>query len=397
MAFEAILLFMAAGGGAPLINPHIDVQGVATIRAFSADETRSRNDNGFGKLRFGSGEDGAQIGELTLVVNAGLNDWAGLYLHAQHQPEFDHVVDLVEGYLYVEVPAADRWLVGFDGGAVFPGVSRENRGVGWANTYTLTNAASFTWIGEDIRPIGARAGVTYLGDTVSGSIKGGVFYGNDPAAAVLAFGGWALNDLETPLLSEVDLPDDTRFPDEIEPFQEFDNRFGYQVLAELDIGAIGGVSLYWYDNRGDIDASEPGRVVWDTRFFAASAEFSLPWRLSLLPSVMIGDTETPTRGTNYETASLLISRDFGLPGSLGPVRISARGDWFEQDDIRANAPNDLSEDGVAGTVAARWSFGRFHEFVAELVHVRAQRETGPGGAPSETRETLTQIEYRFAF
>ncbi len=386
-----------------LWDPWIDVQGLASVRAYTSDEERSRLDGGFGRLRFGGdgseADQNVQIGELALVVDAGVNDYVGLRLHAQHQPEFDNAVDLAEALIYADIPVNARWELSFDGGAILPGLSRENRGVAWSNTYTITNSPGFTWIAEEVRPVGARVGATYLGDSFSVSGKGGLFYANDASGITVAFGGWALNDLKTPIFSEVRLPDNLSPGGRGvgAPYEELDDRFGYQFLAEVDIYAIGGISFLWWDNRGDITASGPDGVVWDTRFFGASGEFSLPCKISFLPSLLVGDTETPLLGSEFRTASALFARDFGLPGDLGSLRIALRGDWFDQDDIRANPPNSLTEDGLSGTVAARWSLGRFHEFLGEIVHVRSEREFAEAGLPSDREETLVQVEYRFVF
>ncbi len=373
----------------------VRVSGLVGGRVTLTDDELVRQDGGFGRFRHGSrsGERtvDAQISTFALVRDVDVANRIGLLLHSQHQPEFEDSFGLIEGYVYARQPIGDRWTASFEGGALFPDVSRENTGIGWTNTYTLSNTPGFTWIGEEVRPIGPRVGGSYFGDTFAATVKGGVFFGNDVSGAALPFGGFAINDLITPLGGEVDFRDDPPFPPSLEPFEEFDGRPGYQALVEFDLYEFGGISLLWWDNQGDLDASAPGAVVWDTRFFAASAQIQLPGGVSFLPSAMVGQTENPILGTEFRTVSGLVSRDFGR------ARLSARFDWFEQDDIRTDPPNPLSEDGFALLAAARYTLAPSHEVIAEAIYAQADNETDATGEPLETNEGIVQVEYRLRF
>lgn len=403
-AAACVWLLSHAGAQERFFDPSFDVAGHAGVRFASPDDDVARVDGGFGKFRFGG--DGerdadAQIGEIAVELDARLNDWFGVVLHAQHQPEQSNAVDIVEGYFLAEPRLSDSLSLIVKGGAFFPGLSKENRGVGWSNTYTITNSAANTWIGEDIRSFGTTVGGRYTGDAVSASIEGGLFFGNDVPGAVLTFGGWSLNDLKTPIFGENQVPlleSDDRAP-AFDPFQEIDGRAGFQIKADFVSYALGGLTLVYWDNRGDINQSRPDAVVWDTRFFGATAEFTLPYDISFLPALMIGETATPAVNNEFWTISALFSRYFG------PVQAAFRAEYFEQDDKIANNGVALgeerglnfAEEGFALTAAARYNFGSRHEFLAEIIHQQTDRASGATTEPIDLQETQIQLGYRVAF
>lgn len=376
----------------------LDFAGLAGFRTALSSRVPAREDGGASRLRFGAQPDGdrdvfAEPSEVAVEATLRATDGLSIFVHAQYQPEDDQAADIVRGFVQYERAVNDRVRAGFKGGAYFPGVSKENRGVGWTSTYTLTNSAGFSWLGEEVRPVGARAFSSYGGDGFSVGVDAGFFFANDVSGEALAFGGFALNDIKTPLNGRVLTfdPANPGVPLEIVPFQELDNRPGYQVGLDVQVHGIGAVSMLYWDNNADLAASRPGAGLWDTRFFAASGETVLPGSLTLLPSFMTGTTENATgAGTDFTTAAMLLARDFG------PVRLAARGEYFDQDDLRVQPAVPLDEQGAAVTVAASGLLGRHHQFIGEVVHIRSDRDAlGPAG--QNQRETLLQAEYRFIF
>ncbi len=379
-------------------DPDLQVTGLAGFRAVLPSDARARIDGGPSRVRFGDGSDGgedvlADIAEIAVEVEARANDWLSLFLHAQYQPEDDQIADLVSGFIRIEPPAMGRTAVSFKGGAFFPGISKENRGTAWSNTYTLTNSASKSWIGEDVRPIGTALGVTYTGDSYALGIEGTAFFANDVSGAALARGGWSLTDIKTPLTGAIRTfnPSDPDGLSVFEPFREGDGRPGVQMRVDLDIFALGGISLLYWNNLADLDKTIDGDSLWRTRFFAADAEVLLPWSISLLPQIMVGRTEHPTLGTRFLSASALAARHFG------PVRGALRLEYFAQDNIRDMPELRLDEEGHAVTAAASYALGRYHQFIGEVVYVRSQRDGSALPAARDQNETLFQLEYRFGF
>ena len=68
---------------------------------------------------------------------------------------------------------------------------------GWRSPYTLTNSAINSWVGEELRTVGAEYAPDWLGQK-SGhdfnvGISAAIFGWNDPAGTVVATRGWGLH------------------------------------------------------------------------------------------------------------------------------------------------------------------------------------------------------------
>lgn len=393
---------MLVGGPAvaQIWDPDLQLGAVASLRIVLPDVVRARHDGGESRVRYGDGSDWGgdvlfSIGEIAAEIDAAANPWMSLFLHAQYQPEDKHAVGIVRGFLEIVAPPIEQTTLRLRGGAYFPGVSRQNREVGWSNSYTLTNSAAMTWIAEEVRPIGVTLTASHNWQSFSATLEGGFFFANDASGAALALGGFALNDIKTTLTGEVRTFDPFRTagspgaPEVVEPFQELDGDPGYHVLGKIDFFDYGGASILYWDNRGDTSASRPDSVVWDTKFFAAEMELFLPLKLELFPGFMVGKTRNPELGTDFWTVSILVARDFGR------LRTAVRYDHFDQDDERGLVEPSLDEEGDALTTAVSYSIGSHHRIAAEVVYVAAEREAP--AADGQTRELMAQLEYRLVF
>lgn len=383
---------------AQIWEPDLHVGALAAARVVLPDVVRARREGGESRLRYGDGSDyGGDVlfspAEGAVEVDAAANRWLALFLHGQYQPEDPHGVGLVRGFLEVTPPPLGATALRVTGGAYFPGVSRQNRDLAWGNSYTLTNSAAHTWIGEEVRPIGMKVSASRSAEELSATLEGGFFFANDGSGAALALGGWALNDIKTSLTGDVRTfdPSGGSYAAVVEPFHELDDRPGFHVLAEVDLQRWGGLSLLYWDNRGDTAASRPDAVVWETRFFAADLEVSLPGQVTLLPAGMVGETRNPELGTDFWTVSTLLSRDFGA------LRTALRYDHFAQSDVGAVPGPSLDEDGDAVTAALSCFWGSYQRFAAELVYVTARRDAAAPSAAGRKNETMFQIEYRLVY
>ena len=84
-------------------------------------------------------------------------------------------------------------------GAFFPPISLENDGIGWTSRWTLTPSAINSWVGEELRTIGAELRVEHRGDAGTFSAQAALFGRNDPAGELLAARGWSMGDLTSGL------------------------------------------------------------------------------------------------------------------------------------------------------------------------------------------------------
>lgn len=397
-AFGCLLLGLSSGWPGPVAASPIEVffAGHGALRTGLTGDVRDRFDGGSSRLRYGARADGDrdtvfEISEIALEATVLTEFGLSLFAHVQYQPEDDQGVDIVRGYALYEPPLTGPIRVTFKGGAFFPGLSRENRGVGWMNDYTLTNSAAIAWIGEDVRPVGVLAGLSHPGDSVSVSLEGGFFFANDVSGEVLALGGFALTDIKTPLNGRT-RSFDARTPGEplsVDPFQELDGRPGVQAQAEIQAHGLGALTLLYWDNRADTEDSRPGAGLWNTHFMGVSAETILPGSVTFVPTMIAGRTHNRIGlGTDFFALSALVSRDFG------PVRLTARGDVFTQDDLRLAPDNPLDERGSALTLAAIGVIGAHHQIAGEFVHVHSRRSVL---GDAREGETLLQAEYRIVF
>ena len=88
-------------------------------------------------------------------------------------------------------------------GAFYPSFSLENGDRGWQSPFTYSYSAINTWIGEEIRPIGAEWSLRrrlegFRSNHELRAFAAG-FYGNDPAGTLLFWRGWSLHDRQTRL------------------------------------------------------------------------------------------------------------------------------------------------------------------------------------------------------
>jgi hypothetical protein len=83
-------------------------------------------------------------------------------------------------------------------GAFYPPFSLENTDLGWSSPFTYSYSAINTWLGEEVRPIGAewslRRRLGFAGSPHELRVFASAFYGNDPAGTFLFWRGWSLHD-----------------------------------------------------------------------------------------------------------------------------------------------------------------------------------------------------------
>src|SRR5207248_11116308 len=71
-------------------------------------------------------------------------------------------------------------------GAFFPPISLENESTGWTSPWTLTPSAINSWVGDELRTIGAETSLLWRYQGGEAGLLGAVYGANDPAGALLA-------------------------------------------------------------------------------------------------------------------------------------------------------------------------------------------------------------------
>jgi hypothetical protein len=396
-------LLVAVACASPLASAQdFHAQGFLEARLPVPDANdRSWTEGGLGKLRFGDGDDslepaGAvsvswQMSESVLAV-------ADLQANGQSSPE----LGVISAWVRWRPVSTSAWRWSLRAGAFFPPVSLENDGIGWTSRWTLTPSAIDSWVGEELRTIGAEARLEHRG--THGTIEGGValFKWNDPAGDLISARGWALGDVTSPLNATVREPDATNNGEWIayKPFVENDGRVGWH--ADLQWTAPGGarVRALRYDNRADpnSDSEQAGREVysWRTRFTSVGAEWPLHGFV-FASLYMDGDTTIePVPGLFFEAKFrafyLLAARD------VGKWRPTLRYDRFRIRNDPGFPDNPFDEDGHAWTLALNWRPAEQWRLTGEWLRVDSTRglRLFEGLAPRQ-REDLLQLSLRYQF
>jgi len=411
----ALGLAMAPAGAraADLFSPET-LSAQLDIRLGIADGERSWTRKGYGKARFGGGGDGdgarfhAEVAEAAVAWRPRLDwTWSGV-VTAQFQPGQKHDVDLVEAYIiYRPVPTSPLRVSG-RAGLFWPHISMEHGDPFWGVSYGITPSAINSWIGEEVKVVGAEGqlSVPVAGHALSATA--GVFGYNDTAGTLLALRGWALHDMKTGPFSVWPLPRlDPPFgriwrgqAPVTEPTRhDIDGRVGFYGRLDWRPPAPVAFNLFYYDNRGDPTAVESGQWAWDTRFWNVGASFELDENTRILSQIMWGQTieghQTP-RGVwidvGFRSAYVLLTRGFGRD------RLTARAEYFQTRDRTWVERDNNNEVGWAATLAWRRDLSDKVKWLGEVMHVASDRPArGYQGVVREQAQTVVQSSLRFVF
>jgi len=407
----SLLLWLASPVEAQESLPSFELRGVLDARLILTDSTRSWEEGGLGKNRWGGDASGGsrvigRIAEASLIGIGKLNwDWTAV-VHAKVDSQQEQPVEIIEAFLrYKRVPkSAYQWGAKF--GAFFPPVSLENGAIAWTSPYTICSSAINSWVGEELKTIGVEAKVTRSFEDFDASFTAASFIANDPAGSLLAWRGWAIHDREAGLFDQLPLAplrsiepggsfdQQARW---VEPFHQIDSRLGAYVGIDIDHYALGALSVLYYDNQSFDRAFDGFQYAWDTYFVSVGYKNILPGDIELIGQFMEGNTSMGTRpilgskvDNDFWSTFVMLSKRFGRH------RFSLRYDHFEiaDDDF---TPDDLNQE-TGNAVTAAYVLRPFDKqrFTFEVLHIGSKRpERAFLNEPVRARETLLQASYRF--
>lgn len=374
-----------------------EVEASLDLRLVDVDATQSFLDGGQGKLRFGDGDNGLQLGRARLAARTGIGgDWhASIDLSAWSLHD-QNLVDVTEAWVEWRPVPHSAWRSNVKIGAFYPDISLEHRAPGWSNPYTLSSSALNTWVGEELRTIGLQYGLEHLGIAAGGrfdyGVNGAVFGWNDPAGVVLAFRGFAMHDRQTPLFGRLRTYAYGN-PEKRVLFSEIDNRPGYHVGTYLKHDTGLELRALHYDNRGDREdyKASISDWAWRTRFNSLGARYDGPAGFTLIAQWLDGTTvASPDRanGWGYRAAFGLVARQFGRH------RLALRYDDFRVDPVDWPGTFWEAEKGHAFTAGWTWTINPHVELVGEWMRVtsrtgnRALRGDAPYAAERSAQLSL---------
>jgi hypothetical protein len=382
-----------------MADGHLDLS--VDLRLVGADGQTSWLDDGLGKLRFDEDHDGLQVGRLRAAWNQAFGETLNLRIDASLWRLSDHnAFDLTEAYLEYRPYPSEGWRSRVKIGAFYAPISFEHRAAGWTNPYLISSSAINTWVGDELRTIGAEYSLEWLGTRLGHDFDLGLVaavYGwNDPAGVLMASRGWTLHDRQTTLFGKVGQPGDGPVPGRV-LFKEIDNRPGYYVGATLRY--LDRVELRYlrYDNRADPERFDPGinDFAWLTYFDSVGLRVETANGWTLIAQWLGGETaiepESGYEEWKYSSTFALVSK------GIGRHRISFRADWFDTDHYQTSFPPGETESGSALTAGYSYERDNHWSFAVELLQVKSDASSRMWiGEPPLATERQLQLQLRYA-
>ena len=389
------LFALAAALSAPDWEVDVDV------RLVSSDGERSVTNGGLGTLRYDDTQSGLRLGRARFALAEALGEAWSLHLDASSWGDHDkNPLDLTEAYLqFRPYPFAGGYHFRLKAGAFNAPISLENTSAGWESPYTLSYSAINTWLGQEVRTIGAEGQMDWLGTRTGHAFDlaliGGVFGWNDPAGVVIANRGFSLSDRQTTLFGRVGATGSQPLPP-MEVFGEIDHRAGFYSGLEARYFDRVVVRALHYDNRGDPAAHDAAsdNFARDTHFNAAGvrAESENGW--TVIAQYLDGETAVgPASGYEgwpFKARYGMVSRE------IGHHRISLRYDSFALNS--ESSDGDGWQHGHAWTAAYVFEPDNHWRFTLEWLRVISDADYRPDylGVPPRATETQVQLSVRFA-
>jgi hypothetical protein len=390
---------------------------ILDVRLVLADGANSWIDGGFGKARF-DGTDDADYQFNAYPVEASLiwqprftNSLVGNVSAAYQQGhDRDEKFDVMEGYLTFIPPRRGNTNFAFKAGYYWPEISLEHAtGGAWSTVYTITPSAINSWVGEEVKVIGAEATLYQTIGSVDLSATAGMFGFNDTSGTLLSFRGWGLHDIKSTLFGQFKLPP-------LNPFMtlaqepvtrsvlEIDDKPGLYGRFEVRPSSSVVLNVFYYDNRGvPEEFTESLQWGWRTRFWNLGAVVDLGPSTRLLAQAMTGTTQmgfVPGNATRYWVDTRYSSAYALLTHRFGEIAVSGRLELFETRERGSRmVAAEENEDGWAATLAGRIPVDDLFTLFVEALHLESERgaRTVRLGIPAKETQNVVQAALRFSW
>lgn len=416
-AHVAVLVVLLAAGLAQAESDRHRIEGAVDISYIHSDSTLdSWLYRGSGKLRFDESHDGIRINRAFIEYNGRISPtWLGrVSLNANN--DVSEKLDVLEAFVeWRPVPRSD-WRLRTRVGAFYPRLTVENVAAGWSNPYALSSSVINTWIGEELRTIGAELRVVYdlprLRDQQL-AFDAAVYGFNDPTGAVLTWRGWSAHDRQTGITGAIPMPTISAIEPwnamgqpvpKAEAFKEIDNRPGFYVGAQWRWDKRALIRAHHYDNHADPTARSGDDYAWKTWFDHVAVQFALPGKFGLLGQWLQGSTIMgPDLGpwhvqdVDFEATFVMLTRPFGKH------RVSLRYEWFDLQPFNDPAAITNQDKGNSYALAWLYDINRHFRLGAEFLQIRSTHcKTNTcfwrfRGNPRQTNESQLQVSLRWRF
>jgi hypothetical protein len=396
--FIASILFLALPGMARAQD--LSVNGLVDLGLSIPSQTTSWLKGGFGKLDNGGGggKSIAPVGQALADLRLDLDPSLGVFATARFAPDQHAPLDILEAYARYQPVSTPNWLWSVKLGAFYPPISLENESVGWTSPWTLTPSAINSWVGDELRTIGAETNHEWRYATGRVGVMGAVFWLNDPTGTLLADRGWVFDSRPIGLFGAQRIPDvfASVAPSREQPFKEIDHRPGWYAGASWRQDGLGRLTGLYYDNQADPAVFAGNDFAWRTKFGSLGIETYIG-DIVLLAQAMAGDTAIEpfanfSSTTDFQSAYLLAGYYFG------DFRIAGRVDVFATQVQNRPGGSGPSEHGRALTVSGSWSPVRWLRLTTELMHVDSRNgQRIAAGLNPRASEFQAQFVTRISF
>lgn len=399
----------AAWAQADILSPDT-LHGVVDFRLSAADGEASFTEGGYGKARYGGDASGGYRARLQ-VAEAALEwkprfGWAwSAVVDVTAQPGQDHAVDVSQAYaVFKPVPRSDtRFQARF--GLFYPPISLEHDAPVWGVTDTITPSAINSWVGEEVKVVGAEGQVSHDFGEQQVSLTGAVFGYDDTAGTLLTYRGWALHDLKSTANGSFPLPPLSAFGAMVQDGEtysqlEIDHRAGWYLRGEWRPTDTLAVHAFHYDNRGDkVGVTADLQWAWSTQFTEIGARLDPGPHTRVLAQAMVGRTQmgfpTPDglfADVSFHAAYALVSHDFGA------ATLTGRADGFDVVDHSLTVIDNNDERGWALTGAWRMALSKHADLRFEAMKVWSNRPSRSTASelPAQA-QTVLQSSLRLSF
>jgi hypothetical protein len=408
--FKRLALFlglMSAAGPAcaepGLFSPDT-VSGLLDLRVAGADGERSWLDHGFGKTRVSGGGLHADVGEAALAWRPQLSwDWSAV-AEAEIQPDHDRGIRLGEAYVaYKPLPiGGTRYSARV--GLFYPPISQEHGGGFWTPTETITPSAVNSWVGEEVKVVGAEASArrTLAGQEVG--VTAALFEFNDTAGTLLTARGWSLDDVRTNAFGHFDLPPLGGILHGVQapittPVAELDRRIGFYGRLDWRPASRLSLNAFYYDNDGDLISRQKHQWAWRTRFWNLGVRFDPTDTMTVRAQAMTGSTLM-----GFASPDLWVKTEFSagylmVTQHLGDDGVSGRLDLFQTVNRADPAYGLTQERGWALTGDYRKYLSAHASVLVEALYVGSARPARQVilGEPGHQDQTVLQTALRLSF
>jgi hypothetical protein len=354
-------------------NGFVDIGGVIP------SHDKSWLKGGLGKLDNGGGggQGPAFVGQGVADLRLQLDPAAAVFATVRLAPDQHAPFDVLEAYGRYQPISTRDWLWSIKLGAFFPPISLENESVGWTSPWTLTPSAINSWVGDELRTVGAESSLEWRHGTGALGLTGAAYGFNDPTGTLLANRGWAFDSRPIGLFGEPRQPDLVSRQNgnglvlREQPFKEIDGRPGWYFGGSARQDGLGRVTALYYDNRADPAAHIGSDFGWRTRFTSLGLETYLG-DVVILSQAMFGDTDIQPFGnfhatTDFQAVYLLAGYYFD------DFRVAGRVDLFATQLRNSRRMGGPGENGRAFTLSGSWTPVRWLRLSTELLQVDSYR------------------------